>query len=134
MRFMRHTRIIVTHYGGLNTFQLVEEERPEPRRGEVRVRLLAARVSLPDLMMREGVHPKTPRVPFTPSWDLVGVVDRSAMASLESNQGRQWPRCRSPVRAYCLKVGFNARQSGGLDIGGATRHAFLQPRTSIIRL
>src|SRR6185295_17846268 len=25
---------------------------------------------------REGVHPETPRVPFTPGWDLVGVVDR----------------------------------------------------------
>jgi NADPH:quinone reductase-like Zn-dependent oxidoreductase len=38
--------------------------------------VLAAGVSLPDLMMREGVHPETPRVPFTPGWDLVGVVDR----------------------------------------------------------
>src|SRR5262245_7515361 len=27
-------------------------------------------------MMREGVHPETPRVPFTPGWDLVGAVDR----------------------------------------------------------
>src|SRR6059036_2605430 len=27
-------------------------------------------------MMREGVHPETPRMPFTPGWDLVGVVDR----------------------------------------------------------
>jgi NADPH2:quinone reductase len=26
-------------------------------------------------MMREGVHPETPPVPFTPGWDLVGVVD-----------------------------------------------------------
>src|SRR5262249_8557289 len=25
---------------------------------------------------REGVHPETPPVPFTPGWDLVGVVDR----------------------------------------------------------
>ena len=72
---MRHTQIIVTHYGGLDTFQLLEEERPEPERGEVRVRVLAAGVSLPDLMMCEGVHPETPRVPFTPGRDLVGVVD-----------------------------------------------------------
>jgi NADPH:quinone reductase-like Zn-dependent oxidoreductase len=72
---MRHTQIIVTHYGGLDTFRLLEEERPEPERGEVRVRVLAAGVSLPDLMMCEGVHPETPRVPFTPGWDLVGVVD-----------------------------------------------------------
>jgi NADPH2:quinone reductase len=38
--------------------------------------VLAAGVSLPDLMMREGIHPETPRLPFTPGWDLVGVVDR----------------------------------------------------------
>jgi NADPH2:quinone reductase len=31
---------------------------------------------LPDIMAREGVHPETPPVPFTPGWDLVGVVDR----------------------------------------------------------
>jgi NADPH:quinone reductase-like Zn-dependent oxidoreductase len=38
--------------------------------------VLAAGVSLPDAMMREGIHPETPRLPFTPGWDLVGVVDR----------------------------------------------------------
>jgi NADPH2:quinone reductase len=38
--------------------------------------VLAADVSLPDVLAREGVHPKTARPPFTPGWDLVGVVDR----------------------------------------------------------
>jgi hypothetical protein len=55
---------------------LGDEERPEPKDGEVRVRVQAAGVSLPDLLMREGVHPETPPLPFTPGWDLVGVVDR----------------------------------------------------------
>jgi NADPH:quinone reductase-like Zn-dependent oxidoreductase len=73
---VKHTRIIVTHYGGPNALRVVEEERPEPKHGEARVRVLAAGVSLPDLMMREGIHPETPPVPFTPGWDLVGVVDR----------------------------------------------------------
>jgi NADPH:quinone reductase len=73
---VRHTRIIVTHYGGPDALQVVEEVCPEPKRGEVRVRVLAAGVALPDLLAREGVHPETPRVPFTPGWDLVGVVDR----------------------------------------------------------
>lgn len=54
---------------------MLEEEPPEPRPGEVRVRVLVAGVSLPDIMAREGIHPETPRVPFTPGWDLVGVVD-----------------------------------------------------------
>jgi NADPH2:quinone reductase len=73
---MRHTRIVVTHYGGPDALRLVEEECPEPQAGEVRVRVLAAGVSLPDIMAREGTHPETPPVPFTPGWDLVGVVDR----------------------------------------------------------
>ena len=73
---MRHTRIIVTHYGGPDALRVVEEECPEPKDGEVRVRVLAAGVSLPDVMAREGVHPETPRVPFTPGWDLVGGVER----------------------------------------------------------
>jgi NADPH2:quinone reductase len=73
---VKHTHIIVTHYGGPDALQVLEEECPEPKDGEVRVRVLAAGVSLPDVMAREGVHPETPAVPFTPGWDLVGVVDR----------------------------------------------------------
>ena len=73
---MKHARIIVTHYGGPDALQVVEEECPEPKAGEVRVRVLAAGVSLPDVLAREGVHPETPRVPYTPGWDLVGFVDQ----------------------------------------------------------
>lgn len=73
---MRQTRVIVTHYGGPDALRLVEEDCPEPKDGEARVRVLAAGVSLPDVMAREGIHPETPPVPFTPGWDLVGVVDR----------------------------------------------------------
>src|SRR5512145_2606402 len=73
---MKHTRIIVTHYGGPDALQVMEEECPEPKRGEVRVKVLAAGVALPDVMAREGIHPETPSLPFTPGWDLVGVVDR----------------------------------------------------------
>ncbi len=73
---MRNTRVVVTHYGGPDALQVIEEECPEPRRGEVRVRVLAAGVALPDVMAREGFHPETPAVPFTPGWDLIGVVDR----------------------------------------------------------
>jgi NADPH:quinone reductase-like Zn-dependent oxidoreductase len=85
---MRHTRIIVTHYGGPDALRVVEEECPEPKIGEVRVRVLAAGVSLPDIMAREGVHPETPPVPFTPGWDLVGVVERlgAGISGIEPGQ------------------------------------------------
>ena len=85
---MRHTRIVVTHYGGPDALQVVEEECPAPNWGEVRVRVLAAGVALPDIMAREGIHPETPQVPFTPGWDLVGVVDRlgDGVSGIETGQ------------------------------------------------
>lgn len=73
---MRNTRIIVNQYGGPDVITIAEEECPSPKRGEVRVKVAAAGVSLPDVLAREGVHPETPRVPYTPGWDLVGVVDQ----------------------------------------------------------
>src|SRR4029450_5305820 len=73
---MRHMRVVVTDYGGPEVITAIEEDVPTPKPGEVRVKVLAAGVSLPDVLAREGVHPETPRVPYTPGWDLVGTVDQ----------------------------------------------------------
>src|SRR5262245_21517461 len=85
---MRHTRVVVTHYGGPDALRVLEEDCPEPKVGEVRVRVLAAGVSLPDIMEREGGHSETPPLPFTPGWHLVGVVDRlgAGVSGLEPGQ------------------------------------------------
>jgi len=85
---MKNTRVIATRYGGPEVLRVAEEECPEPKAGEVRVRVLAAGVALPDLMAREGVHPETPPAPFTPGWDLVGVVDQvgAGVAGIEPGQ------------------------------------------------
>src|SRR5215472_15850657 len=72
---MRHKRVVVTHYGGPEVITVIEEDVPTPRAGEVRVKVLAAGVSLPGVLAREGDHPETPRVPYTPGWDLVGTID-----------------------------------------------------------
>jgi NADPH:quinone reductase-like Zn-dependent oxidoreductase len=75
-------------HGGADALRVVEEECQESKNGEVRVIVLAAGVSLPDLLMREGVHPETPRLPFTPGWDLIGVVDRlgAGISGIEPGQ------------------------------------------------
>lgn len=73
---VKNTVIVVEHYGGPEELKVVQQECRDPNAGEVRVKVQAAGVSLPDVMAREGAHPETPRVPFTPGWDLVGVVDQ----------------------------------------------------------
>ena len=85
---MRNTRITVSHYGGPEVISVAEEQVPAPTPGELRVKVLAAGVSLPDVLAREGVHPETPRVPYTPGWDLVGIVDEigEGVSGLELGQ------------------------------------------------
>jgi NADPH:quinone reductase len=75
-RKMRYKRVLVTRYGGPEVISVIEEDIPAPKAGEVRVKVLAGGVSLPDVLAREGVHPETPKVPYTPGWDLVGTVDQ----------------------------------------------------------
>jgi NADPH:quinone reductase-like Zn-dependent oxidoreductase len=50
--------------------------------------VLAAGVSLPDVMARAGIHPETPSVPFTPGWDLIGTVDRVGQGVTEILPGQ----------------------------------------------
>ena len=74
---MRHRRVVVSRHGGPEVLQVIEEEIPEPRAGEVRAKVLAAGVSAYDLMFRRsGKLPGTPRVPFTLGGDVVGLVDK----------------------------------------------------------
>ncbi len=68
-------RVVVPRYGGPEVLELIEEELPAPGPGEACVRMRAAGVAFADLQMREGTYPGGPRPPFTPGYDLVGVVE-----------------------------------------------------------
>src|SRR6266508_5351743 len=68
-------RVVVDHYGGPEVLRVVEEDDPRPDPGEVRVRVLAAGVSFTDALLREGTYLNGPKPPFTPGYELVGVVE-----------------------------------------------------------
>ncbi len=55
---------------------LVEREvaLPEPGPGEVRLQVAAAGVNFADLMMREGLYGTVPPRPFSPGFEVAGVV------------------------------------------------------------
>ena len=73
---MKYQRVVATDLGGPEVLTVVEENLPEPQRGEVRVKVLTMGVSFADILLREGIHPEARKPPFTPGWDVVGVVDR----------------------------------------------------------
>ncbi len=53
---------------------LVEREAPSPGPGEVRLRVTAAGLGLPDVFMCRGTYPLTPPLPFTSGQEATGVV------------------------------------------------------------
>jgi NADPH:quinone reductase-like Zn-dependent oxidoreductase len=72
----KYSRVVVTHHGGPEVLQVVQEQLPEPRAGEVRVKVQAAGISGYDLMDRRYSFPGGPTMPYTPGQDIVGVVDK----------------------------------------------------------
>src|ERR1700728_1144389 len=72
----RHIRI--SRFGGPEVLGVADEETvPVPGAGEVRIRVIAAGTGFTDTMIRRGRYPdfKGP-VPFTPGYEIVGVVDK----------------------------------------------------------
>ena len=72
----RMKRVVVDHFGGPEVLRVVEDDAPRPGPGEVRVRVLAAGVSFTDAQLRAGAYLGVPKPPFTPGYDLVGIVEQ----------------------------------------------------------
>ena len=68
-------RVVVEQYGGPEVLRVIEEEAPRPGLGEVLVRVLASGVSFTDALIRAGTYLGGPKPPFTPGYELVGVVE-----------------------------------------------------------
>ena len=115
---MRQTKVVVTRYGGPEVITVTEQQCAEPMTGEVRVKVLAAGVSLPDVLAREGVHPETPRIPYTPGWDLVGIVDQIGKGVSGFELGQMvaaMPICGCYAQYVCLPQRKFVPVPAGLD-------------------
>jgi NADPH:quinone reductase-like Zn-dependent oxidoreductase len=72
---MKYKRVIVSRYGEAEVLQVIEDLLPEPGPGEVRIKILAAGVAWGDILKRRGLGMGM-RSPFTPGYDIVGIVDK----------------------------------------------------------
>ena len=69
-------RVVVARYGGPEVLSIVDDVDPVPGPAEVRVKVLAAGVSFTDAQLRAGTYLGVPKPPFTPGYELVGVVEQ----------------------------------------------------------
>jgi NADPH:quinone reductase-like Zn-dependent oxidoreductase len=73
---MKYKKVIVTKRGGPETLKVIEEDLHPAAPDEVRIRVLAAPVTLPDVEARYGRTPFTPKIPFVPGYAAIGDVEK----------------------------------------------------------
>src|SRR5271155_5898792 len=84
----QHLRI--SRFGGPEVLQVVEESAiPEPGPGEVRIKVRAAGTGFTDTMIRRGRYPDFKgKPPYTPGYELVGIVDKTGPGVTAPPQGQ----------------------------------------------
>lgn len=70
--------LVVRRYGPPDVFEMQQVPDPQPKAGEVLIRVKAIGVNFADLMQRMGVYPGTPKPPFVPGLEIAGVVEKIA--------------------------------------------------------
>lgn len=68
-------QIWITKAGPPSVLQEREAPDPDPKDGEVRVRVHAAGINFADLMARVGLYPDAPKLPCVVGYEVAGVVD-----------------------------------------------------------
>jgi NADPH2:quinone reductase len=104
---MRQKKIVVTRYGGPEVITVAEQECPVPMPGEVRVKVLAAGVSLPDILARGRPPGNTARALYA-RLGPVGVVDQIVESVSGFELGQTVALCRSAAVTHNMFACHNA--------------------------
>jgi NADPH2:quinone reductase len=70
----RMTAIVIREPGAPDVLVTQERDVPQPKQGEVLVKIAAAGVNRPDVMQRQGKYPPPPGAPDIPGLELAGEV------------------------------------------------------------
>jgi len=110
---MKYKSVIVTKAGGPEVLQVIENDLRLPSAEEVRIKILAVPVCLPDVEARYGRSPFKPKIPFVPGYAIIGVVDAV---------GRQ----RRPSGEGVTRVAVGDRVAALTAYGGYSEYIFLR--------
>jgi len=72
---MEYKSVIATQRGGPEVLQVVGNDLRAPAAGEAQIKVLATGVGRTDLNYLHGYSPFSPKAPFVPGYEIVGVVE-----------------------------------------------------------
>ncbi|MPW20040.1 zinc-binding dehydrogenase [Paraburkholderia sp. CNPSo 3157] len=78
-------QIWITGHGGPEKLQVREVPDPNPKAGELRIRVRACGINFADILERRGLYPDAPRPPTVVGYEVSGIVDQ-----IGSEVDEQW--------------------------------------------
>src|SRR5262245_61608662 len=73
-------QIVIPRFGPPEVLEVRESTDPEPREGEVRIRVGAAGINFADVAARMGLYPDAPPLPMVVGYEVGGRVDKLGRA------------------------------------------------------
>jgi NADPH2:quinone reductase len=67
--------VLLTRHGGAEVLRMTNVPRPEPKRGEVRVKIAFIGINFAEVLSRRGLYGWAPRLPYILGMEASGVVD-----------------------------------------------------------
>ena len=67
-------KIVYTRIGGPDSIEIISEKLEKTVENQVKVRVYRAGINFADLMMRQGLYGSNPDFPFTPGYEVSGII------------------------------------------------------------
>lgn len=122
--------IVCSEWGGPDKLRLGELPLPEPKAGEVRLRVLAAGVNFPDALIIQKKYQVQPPLPFVPGTEVAGVVDAAGegvslakgtrLVAFTGTGGFAEYVCVSAAQTMALPAGVSDEVAAGFTMTYAT--------------
>jgi NADPH:quinone reductase-like Zn-dependent oxidoreductase len=77
--------LVVRRYGPPEVLEVQQAPDPQPKPGEVLIRVKAVGVNFADLLQRMGLYPDSPKPPFIPGLEIAGVVEKAAESGAQEH-------------------------------------------------
>jgi NADPH:quinone reductase len=138
---------VIKHGEPNDAMELAEKAVPEPGPGEVRIRVKAVGLGLPDVFMCRGTYAFNPALPFTPGQEVVGIVTAAgegvdlavhsrviATTSFIQGDGGFAEQALAPIGAtYCIPDEMPDQDAAAFLIPFQTAHIALVRRGQLSR-
>jgi NADPH2:quinone reductase len=125
----------VHELGDPSAMTLDEVEPPIPGEGQVLVKVRAAALNFPDVLMAMGTYQERPRLPFTPGIELCGEVQRTGQRVLGSPAGGPGAFAEyalmDAAAAWPVPAGMSDEKAAALYLTYQTGHVGLHRRAHL---